>query len=223
MKKVLLQIFNEKIYKVNAIDRLTERFRDFPGIGSRQSKRFVYFLLSKNRVYLEELASLIVNIKKEMRICDSCFRFYSQNTETNPKNLCQICSDKNRDLTTLLLVEKDVDLENVEKSHAYKGRYFVMGGVVPILDKNPEEKIRLKELISKIKFEVPENGLKEIIIAFSINAEGENTSATVEEHLKPLKDTMAFTISHLGRGLSTGSELEYADRETLKSAFKNRS
>lgn len=207
---------------MNAIDRLTERFKDFPGIGSRQSKRFVYFLLSKNRIYLEELAGLIVNIKKEMKICDSCFRFYSQSIETSQKNLCKICSDDKRDLTTLLLVEKDVDLENVEKSHAYKGRYFVMGGVVPILDKHPEEKIRLKELISKVQSEALKNDLKEIILAFSINAEGENTSTIVEEHLKSLKDAFNLTISHLGRGLSTGSELEYADKETLKSAFKNR-
>lgn len=207
---------------MNAADRLTERFRDFPGIGSRQSKRFVYFLLSKNRAYLEELAGLIISIKKEIKICDSCFRFYSQNIEMDQKNLCKICSDKNRDKNTLLLVEKDVDLENVEKSQAYKGLYFVMGGTAPILDKNPEEKIRLKELVSKIKLEASENGLKEIIIAFSVNTEGENTSAIVEEYLKPLKEKFTLKISHLGRGLSTGSELEYADGETLKSAFKNR-
>ncbi len=204
---------------MNAIDKLTERFRDFPGIGSRQSKRFVYFLLSKNRGYLEELTRLILDIKNEVRICSSCFRFYTQNGQ---KDFCHICSDKSRDHTTLLLVEKDVDLENVERSRAYNGQYFVMGGIIPILDKNPEEKIRLKELMSKIQFEASKNGLKEIILAFSINAEGENTALVVEEYLKPLKEKFNFTVSHLGRGLSTGSELEYADGETLKNAFKNR-
>lgn len=207
---------------MNAIDKLTERFRDFPGIGSRQSKRFVYFLLSKNRGYLEELTLLILDIKNEIRVCSSCFRFYAQNVQNGEKDFCQICLDINRDTTTLLLVEKDVDLENVERSRAYKGRYFVMGGVVPILEKNPEEKVRLKELISKIQLESSKNGLKEIILAFSINAEGENTALVVEEYIKSLKEKFSFTVSHLGRGLSTGSELEYADGETLKNALKNR-
>lgn len=204
---------------MNAIDKLTELFRDFPGIGPRQSKRFVYFLLSRNRSYLEELARLIVDIKKEIRICPLCFRFFAKNGKDSP---CAICSDPKRDRATLLLVEKDVDLENIERSHAYLGRYFVMGGIVPILEKAPEEKVRVRELTARVENDASKNGLKEIIFAFSINAEGENTAQVVESALKPLVEKFKLKISHLGRGLSTGSELEYADGETLKSALKNR-
>jgi recombination protein RecR len=204
---------------MNAIDRLTEKFRDFPGIGPRQSKRFVYFLLSRNRAYLEELVELIMAIKKEVRICSSCLRFFAHSVAGT---VCPICADPNRDHDTLLLVEKDVDLENVEKSHAYNGQYFVMGGTIPILEKKPEDRVHLRELLTKVKNESIKNGLKEIIVAFSVNAEGENTGQIVEESLRPLQEEYSFKISHLGRGLSTGSELEYADGETLKSAFKNR-
>lgn len=204
---------------MNAIDKLTEKFRDFPGIGPRQSKRFVYFLLSRNRAYLEELVELILAIKKEVRVCTSCMRFFANSAAAA---LCPICADPNRDHHTLLLVEKDVDLENVEKSHAYTGQYFVMGGTIPILEKKPEDRVRLKELLSKVKTEASKNGLREIIIAFSVNAEGENTNQVVEESLRPLSEQYKIKISHLGRGLSTGSELEYTDGETLKSAFKNR-
>jgi recombination protein RecR len=204
---------------MNAIEKLTELFRDFPGIGSRQSKRFVYFLLSRNRVYLEELSNLILDIKKEIRICPLCFRFFAKK---GTLALCSVCADPNRDHATLLLVEKDVDFENVEKSHAYPGMYFVMGGAISILEKKPEDKVRLKELILRVKEEATKNGLKEIIIAFSINAEGENTAHVVEETIRPLLEKHDLKITHLGRGLSTGSELEYADSDTLKSAFKNR-
>lgn len=203
---------------MNAIEKLTELFRDFPGIGSRQSKRFVYFLLARNKAYLEELSRLILDIKKEIKVCSSCFRFYANGRS----GTCVICSDDSRDKALLLLVEKDVDLENVEKSHIYKGQYFVLGGIVPILEKNPEKRVRLNELVSRIKSESQNGNLKEIIIAFSINAEGENTAFVVEEQLKPLKEKFNFKISHLGRGMSTGSELEYADSETIKSALANR-
>jgi len=203
---------------MNAIDRLTQHFRDFPGIGPRQSKRFVYFLLSRNRAYLEELAKLIVEIKKEVHVCASCQRFFAQNGHAS---LCSICVDPNRDIGVLLLVEKDVDLENVERAKVYNGRYFVIGGTIPILEKEPEKRVRLLELVSKVKAGSAE-GLKEIIVAFSVNAEGEHTAFLVENILRPLVEEYKLKISHLGRGLSTGSELEYADGETLKGAFSNR-
>lgn len=204
---------------MNSIDRLTEKFRDFPGIGPRQSKRFVYFLLSRNRSYLEELSKLILEVKKEVHVCSSCFRFFAKN---GAGALCSICADSNRDHASLLLVEKDVDLENVEKNKIYTGRYFVLGGTIPILEKNPEERVRLRELQKKVKEEASQNGLKEIIIAFSLNAEGEHTAFVTESALRPLAEEYKLTLSHLGRGLSTGSEVEYLDGETLKSAIKNR-
>lgn len=213
-------VFNPKIlFLMNAIEKLTERFRDFPGIGGRQSKRFVYFLLSKNRSYLEELSKLILDVKKEIYVCPSCFRFFPKNGDGK---LCRLCSDLSRDKSTLLLVEKDIDLENVEKTKIYKGGYFVLGGSVPILDKKPEERVRIRELFKKVKDESEKEVLKEIIIAFSVNAEGENTSYIVEESLGDLIKKHSIKISRLGRGLSTGSELEYVDGETLKGALSNR-
>ncbi len=204
---------------MNAIERLTEKFRDFPGIGPRQSKRFVYFLLSRNRAYLEELSRLILEVKKEVHVCTSCFRFFAKN---GGGNLCTQCASKTRDHSLLLLVEKDVDLENIEKTHLYNGLYFVMGGTIPILEKEPETRVRLAELFDRVKLDSEKNGLKEIIIAFSVNAEGENTTHLVEEKLRTLIEKHELKISHLGRGLSTGSELEYVDGETLKGALKNR-
>jgi recombination protein RecR len=203
---------------MNSIDKLAERFRDFPGIGPRQSKRFVYFLLSRNRAYLEELSRLILEVKKEVHVCSSCYRFFAKN---GGGSLCPICGSDARDKSQLLLVEKDVDLENIEKTKIYTGRYFVMGGTIPILEKNPEERVRLRELSAKIQKEA-KNDLREIIIAFSINAEGENTTMLTEQTIRPFIQEFNLKISHLGRGLSTGSELEYVDGETLKGAFQNR-
>jgi recombination protein RecR len=120
-----------------------------------------------------------------------------------------------------MLVEKDVDLDNIEKTGSYKGLYFVIGGRIQILDKAPSSSIREKELKSIIDKRGRE-GLKEIILAFSINPEGENTTQYIKKTIEPLTTKYNLKVSTLGRGLSTGSELEYSDSETIKNALKTR-
>lgn len=121
-----------------------------------------------------------------------------------------------------MIVARDADLEAIEKSHSYNGFYFVLGGTVPILEKEPEKKIRSKALTGLVKKRAAE-GLKEIIIAASVNAEGENTADFVAKLLTPIIAQFNIKLSGLGRGLSTGTELEYSDADTIKNALKNRS
>jgi len=120
-----------------------------------------------------------------------------------------------------MLVEKDVDLDNIERAKDYQGHYFVIGGRVPILDKNPSTSIREKELTEVLERRASE-GLKEVILAFSVNPEGENTTQYIQKVVEPYATKYTLKTSTLGRGLSTGSELEYSDSETIKNALKNR-
>lgn len=214
---------------MNSIHKLTEIFSKFPGIGPRQAKRFVYFLLTRNNAYLEELAHLLLELKKEVSTCESCMRFFSNPQLSQPSNGvtrlsatklrgCEICRDPNRQTDMLMIVERDADFENIERSKIYEGKYFILGGKVPILEKNPEQRIRVPEL----KKRAQDKNLKEIILALSVNPDGENTEKYIRELLSPLAEKNAIKISILGRGLSTGIELEYPDSETLKNAFKNR-
>jgi recombination protein RecR len=206
---------------MDTIDKLTEIFKSFPGIGPRQAKRFVYFLLTRNKSYIHEFTSLVEELQKEIQICQECFRYFTKNKQTIL--LCDICQSKNRDLNSLMIVARDIDLENIEKSHSFNGKYFVLGGTVPILDKNPEIKIRLKELIITIETKANADKLKEIILGFSINPESEYTADFIIQSLSPIITKYNLKISHLGRGLSTGTELEYSDADTIKNALKNRS
>ncbi|HEC32842.1 MAG TPA: recombination protein RecR [Candidatus Kaiserbacteria bacterium] len=201
---------------MNTIHKLTELFTRFPGIGPRQAGRFVYFLLSSSHSYRSELIRLISTLKDETKTCTLCSRFHSNHTE-----ICSICADKNRDNTLLMLVEKDVDLDNIERARDYNGYYFVIGGRVPILDKEPSNTIRENEL-KKILEGRAKEGLKEIILAFSVNPEGENTTQYIQKAIESIIKKHNLKISTLGRGLSTGSELEYSDSETIKNALKNR-
>jgi recombination protein RecR len=193
------------------VEDLSHAFERFPGIGPRQAKRFVYHLLSAPQSERARLSSLIADLGADVRQCAECLRFWSG------KNvLCNYCSDPLRDDAILMVVEKDQDLAAVERANAYRGRYFVLGGVLTLSGKGV---IRERELIERVERRT-KNGLKEIVLALSATSEGEHTADRVRELLTPLREHL--TLSTLGRGLATGSELEYADAETLSGALQNR-
>ncbi|OGI68588.1 hypothetical protein A2738_01770 [Candidatus Nomurabacteria bacterium RIFCSPHIGHO2_01_FULL_42_15] len=207
---------------MDIIDKLAEVFKEFPGIGERQARRFVYFLMGRTPAYSENLSSLITDLKKEVAQCKECFRFFILSKN---EKLCDICSNTNIDSSTLLVVEKDSDLESIKKSRVYSGKYFILGGLVPIVEKTTKSRIRIDELKNKIRKE--EKSLKEVILAFSLSPQGDHTDQYVREQLKdiaqnPAKDGAGIKISSLGKGLSTGTELEYSDNDTIKNALKNR-
>ncbi len=202
---------------MDIIDKLTEIFKEFPGIGERQARRFVYFLMFKNPNYAENLSKLVLELKKEVSQCKECYKFFL--TTKTKGVICEICNNVNVDASTLLIVEKDSDLESVEKSGVYHGKYFILGGLVPIVEKNTKSRVRIEELKNKI---TNQKDLKEVIIAFSLSPQGDYTDQYVREQIKEIAEKNKIKVSSLGKGLSTGTELEYSDNDTLKNALKNR-
>ena len=206
---------------MDAIDKLAEIFKEFPGIGERQARRFVYFLMSKTGAYNDNLTTLVSELKKETAQCGECFRFFIVKNEKN--KLCEICANANTDSSLLMVVEKDSDLESVRKSRTYHGKYFILGELVPIVEKNTKSRVRIEELKNTAKVGASQKPpLKEIILAFSLSPQGDHTDLYAREQLKDLAEKFGIKISSLGRGLSTGTELEYSDNETLRNALKNR-
>ncbi len=209
---------------MDPLTKLSELFKEFPGIGPRQARRFAYFLLTRNNGFVSELTQSIENLRKNIKICTSCFRYFPLGVKTE-QNLCSICVSPNRDTQLLMIVSHDNDVDHMERTGLFNGLYFVLGGSVPILEKEPENKIRLKELLSVINNKCSTSDvehLKEVILALDLNPEGEHTEIFLKKQLSPLAETHTFTLSTLGRGLSTGTEIEYSDTETLKNALKNR-
>ncbi len=220
------------------LSRLIEIFSHFPGIGPRQARRFAYYLLGKPQSFINDFVKLVGEVKNASNQCSECQRLFIDRS-TRPRLVCNICSDASRDGSTLMVVARDSDFESIEKSGAYRGVYFILGGTVPILDKEPEKRIRLKSLLTRVSGLVTStppaslsassnktSQLKEIILSLNTTPDGENTADIVHKSLNkltqdnPAKDTLKITV--LGRGLSTGAELEYVDGETIKNAFKNR-
>jgi len=202
----------------NSFERLTELFERFPGIGPRQARRFVFHLLTEDRQNVDELSKLVGEVKDVMSECQSCFRFFARN---GGGAYCSICDDTERDVSLLMVLERDADIQPLQKSGTYEGYYFILGGTIPLLHTEESKKLRggaLKVIVEKRIA----NGLKEVILGFSVNPDGENTSRYVESLLGPWVEKGILKVSTLGRGLSTGSELEYADPETIKNALYNR-
>lgn len=204
---------------MNSIEKLAEIFEKFPGVGKRQAKRFVYYLLRKNQTFARDLATAVSRLKENIHICQESFQyFYSDDPSVK---LSPIARDPNRDRSLLLVVEKDSDLENLESMHFYRGLYFVLGGSIPVLSKDPENFIRQTDLRNIIEKKIATGELQEIILGLSVNPQGEYTLEYLKEKLADF-EKQGITISILGRGLSTGTELEYSDKETFESAFSNR-
>jgi len=192
---------------MDTIERLAKLFTRFPGIGPRQGKRFVYYLLRDSGSTARELAALLEALPSEVSQCKECFRYFTGRQ-------CRYCADHTRSREELLVVATDADLESVERSHVWSGCYFVLGGTVPILDEDPQEKVRIRELKERISKEKP----REVVLAFAANMDGDHTV----EYLSNMLRESGAKITTLGRGLSTGSELEYADPATIKSALEDR-
>jgi recombination protein RecR len=201
------------------IEKLTEYFRTLPGIGPRQASRFAYFIINKNSQFASEFSNALLNAKKEVLQCGKCKRFYSKDTLGTTSTLCKTCNDDSRNGSTLLIVEKDIDIDNIESAGIYNGRYFVLGGVIPVLEKEPGKFIRTQALLAVAK---SMKDLKEVILALSVNPDADNTVTHVKNTMSGLTKEKNITFTLLGRGLSTGAELEYSDSDTLRSAFENR-
>jgi len=193
---------------MNPIDKLTELFERFPGIGPRQARRFVQYLLATSPATRSELSHLVAELGQATSQCKQCYRYFVGKGGT-----CTICSNPSRDKSILFVVEKDADLDSAERS-GFKGLYFVLGGTIALATEEPGKYIRLTQLERRIA----QGNLKEVILGLSATSEGDHTQQILAERLKASN----IKISSLGRGLSTGSELEYADPDTLAQALENR-
>jgi len=193
------------------IQNLIDEFAKLPSVGPRQAARFVFYLLNQPKEEIEKFAKKLFILKK-IKYCSFCNRAM----ETTATHLCEICKNTNRDRAVICIVEKDTDIESLEKTKRYNGIYYVIGTE----DEN-RQLARLKDLISRIKKSNKE--LKEIIIATDATTEGETIALYAARQLGELKKSYPqLKITRLGRGLSTGSELEYMDEDTLANALLGR-
>ena len=190
----------------NFFAELKSFFQKFPGIGPRQASRFVYSLVDFSEDERKKMGEMVGGLDKHLRRCEKCFRVFT----VSPCSFCS--STSHRDKSKIMVVEKDSDLTNFEKTGEHKGTYFVLGGLFDPLGENLTPKNRIEILKNNSK------NFGEVILALPSTKLGDFTS----EYIKKSLPEGSIKITRLARGLSSGVELEYADENTLKHAFLNR-
>jgi len=205
---------------MNTRQHLELLFKSLPGIGSKQSERIVTALLEKGAPFCNDMSATLGQLHGNVRLCTQSFQYFESQDPT--ETLSPITRDRTRNANMIMVVEKDTDIEHIEKSGAYKGRYFVLGGLVPMLKSKTRETIRITELLEHISEH--QTNLQEIILAFSFTPEGDHTRLYIETKLHELlkRGTNDIRLSVLGRGLAFGSEIEYSDPATIGYALEHR-
>ena len=191
---------------LKSLEELVEKFSKFPGIGRKTAQRMAFYILNLPKEEVVSLAGVIRGVKEKVRFCSVCFNL----TEEDP---CPICTDPQRDSTTICVVEEANDVLSIDQTQGYNGLYHVLGGVISPLDGVGPEELRIKELRERLK-----KGIKEVIIATNPTTEGEATALYLSKIIKPLE----IKTTRIARGIPIGGELEYTDKVTLSKAIEGR-
>ena len=193
-------------YPKSVLD-LIESLTKLPGIGKKTAERLSMHILRAPRSEAEKLASSIINLKNNMRLCKKCFTL-SEN------DLCTICSNPSRNSSSICVVERIADMVAIEKSGGFKGVYHVLQGVLSPMDGIGPDDLRIRELFARIR-----NGnVKEVVVATSTNVEGEATASFLTGKLKEHN----IKVTRIASGVPMGGDLKYVDQVTLKMAMEGR-
>lgn len=201
-----------------AIQRLISHFQKLPGIGPKQAARFAFRLLNMSQEELDYFSEDIQQVKKEITICSQCFLSFSRDNN----NLCQFCRNPNRDQDRICIVETERDALTIENTKAFSGVYHVIGKNSFKLGGGDAIRPQIKSLINRIK---NKDYSVEVIFATNATPDGQAISLWLERLINEatlISKNSNIKITHLGRGLSSGIEIEYADKDTLVDAFENR-
>lgn len=190
-----------------AVRDLTQELTRLPGIGPKTAQRLSLHLLRQPASVISKLANTLQTLHSSVHLCQQCFNL-AESTR------CSICLDQMRDRTILCVVEDALDVEAIERTHSFNGRYHVLGGVLsPLTGLGPDD-LTLKQLFERIKTD----GTTELIIALDHTMESEATTRHIMNQLQG----QPVTITRLARGLPTGGDIEFADALTLSAAFSGR-
>ena len=193
--------------KLKALQRLEEALARLPSVGKKSAERMAYAMLSFSDEDLLEISEAIKSLKQDIHFCKTC-GMLSEEDE------CEICKDKSRDGSILMIVSYPKDVITMEKSETFKGRYHVLGGELNLSKGINLDSLNLASLYKRIE----NNNIKEIIIATNPTIDGETTALYLAKTLEPYK----VNVTRLAYGLQMGGNLDYVDPLTLSKALEGR-
>ncbi len=189
-------------------DYLIDALKSLPGVGKKQAERIAHFLIKKDDQYIREFVDRITHAKQKIKICSICNNYCMG-------EICDICSNPDRDETKLCIVSSQEDLQKVESTNSYSGRYYILNGELDVKNKTVLNQLVVQKMMEILK----KDKVKEVIIATNWTVNGEATAAFIKKIINTVCDADVYRIA---LGLPINSALDYADNLTLKYAIKNK-
>jgi len=186
------------------LEKIIESFSRLPGIGKKTAQRLGMYMIKLDSELVSDFANALLNIKDNIRFCSLCNNF-------SEFEICNTCSNPNRDSNMICIVENPSDVILFEKT-GYNGFFHVLGGLLSPLDGISPEDLSIKSLLNRL------DNINEIIIAIGTSVEGETTTLYLINLLKSFN----IKITRLSQGLPVGGHLEYIDEATLEKSFLER-
>lgn len=194
-----------------AFDRLVAALEKLPGIGPKSARRIGHWLLAAAEFDAASLTSAVAEARARTRPCGVCHALTEEDT-------CALCADPARDPRFLAVVEEAFDVDVLERTHEFRGRYHVLGGALaPLRGIGPDD-LHVADLLLRIEAAPPQARVEEVLIATNPNVEGEATALYLARRLKPL----GVRVTRLALGLPVGAAIEFADDVTLSRSLAGR-
>jgi len=187
--------------------RLITEFKRLPGIGQKSAQRIAFHIMRASRDDAEHLARTIMDVKDRLRLCAVC-------NNISDAELCQYCSDPNRDRKVVCAVEDPNNIVGIEVTRQFRGLYHVIGGALSPLRGIGPEQLKIKSLVDRIA----KGEIEEVIVATNPTVEGEATAVYLSKLLRPL----GIRVTRIAMGVPVGSDLEFADEVTMWKAMEGR-
>jgi recombination protein RecR len=187
--------------------RLITEFKRLPGIGQKSAQRIAFHIMRSSRDDAEHLARTILDVKDKLRMCAQC-------NNISDAELCQFCSDPNRDQKIVCVVEDPNNIVGIEVTRQFNGLYHVLAGALSPLRGIGPEQLKIKSLIDRIG----RGAVEEVIVATNPTVEGEATAVYLSKLLRPL----GVRVTRIAMGVPVGSDLEFADEVTMWKAMEGR-
>lgn len=194
-------------YPSQLLEKAVDEFSKLPGIGRKTALRLVLHLLRREQEDVDRFVEAVGKLRHEVKYCSVCHNI-------SDEEVCHICSDRNRDKSTVCVVENVQDVMAVEATMQYHGLYHVLGGVISPMDGIGPGDIEIESLVSR----VANDNIQEVILALGSTMEGDTTNFYIYRKLSPY----GVKLTVIARGISVGDELEYTDEVTLGRSIQNR-
>jgi recombination protein RecR len=190
-----------------SLERAVQALSRLPGIGRRSALRLALHMLRQGNDRILDLSEALEDLATNSQFCQKCHAISDQ-------ALCGICQDERRDLRSLCVVEDIRDVLALENTHAHRGRYHVLGGLISPMDGMGPSDLTVEDLVQRVSDE----GIEEVILALSATMEGDTTAFYIYRKLGDLP----IRLTAIARGLPVGDALEFADEVTLSRSFQQR-